>query len=205
MPNVLKALRAEIRQVARNESKRASQPLRDQVRGLRRSLTVIERRLQALGSGRAGAAAAALAVAGDGRRARFAPALMKEHRAKVGLSRKAYALLLGVSSLTIYFWETGRTKPRRAAVLAWQALRKRGVRALRAQAGASAAAPRKRATARSAGPTKVAKRPAEKRSAKKRTTARGTKAAATKSGRSAKKRAARRVRGTRRGVRAKAG
>jgi len=204
VPNVLKALRAEIRQVARNESKRESQPLRDQLRGIHRSLTVIERRLKALRGGRAGAAAAAEAAAGDGRRARFAPALMKEHRAKVGLSRRAYALLLGVSSLTIYFWETGRTKPRRAAVLAWQALRKRGVRTLRAQAGSSAATPKERTAARSASPTAIKKRPAKKRITKKRGAARGAKPAARKSARSAKKRAVRRVRRTRRGVRAKA-
>ncbi len=204
MPNVLKALRAEIRQLSRSESKRVTQPLRDQLRRIRRSLTLIENRLQALKAGRsvAGSAAASRVEAGggDGRRARFSPVLMKQHRAKVGLSRKAYATLLGVSSLTIYFWETGRTKPRRAAVLAWQSLRKRGVRALRAEVGASAAGvSAKRAAKR---PTKGAA--VTKRRSKKRAASRGQKPAAKKSGRPAKKRANLRLRRGRRGISAKA-
>jgi len=114
--------------------------------------------------------------------------------------------LLGVSSLTIYFWETGRTKPRRAAVLAWQSLRKRGVRALRAQAGVPGAGV---ATKRSAKRAAVAKRPSKKRTAaprvvKKRAPSRRTKSTAKKAARNGKKRTVRRARRAPRGVRAKA-
>jgi DNA-binding XRE family transcriptional regulator len=170
VPNILKALRAEIRQVAKSESKRAAKPMRDQLTGIRRSLTSIERRLAGLRVGHLGAGSSGTmrGVAGDGRRARFAPALMKQHRTKVGLSRKAYAHLMGVSSLSIYFWETGRTTPRREAVLAWQTLRKLGSRELRRRAGVSTTAvTAKKATARGAKATATKKRTTKKRTTKK--------------------------------------
>jgi DNA-binding XRE family transcriptional regulator len=216
VPNILKALRAEIRQVAKSESKRAAKPMRDQLTGIRRSLTSIERRLAGLRVGHLGAGSSGTmrGVAGDGRRARFAPALMKQHRTKVGLSRKAYAHLMGVSSLSIYFWETGRTTPRREAVLAWQTLRKLGSRELRRRAGVSTTAvTAKKATARGAKATATKKRTTKKRATKTRTTKKratakpAAKKRATKktvaTKRIAKKRAAR-SRRPRRGVRAKA-
>ena len=39
---------------------------------------------------------------------------LKTHRKKLGLSAKDYGKLLGVSSLTIYNWEGGKSKPRRS-------------------------------------------------------------------------------------------
>ena len=60
------------------------------------------------------------------------------------MSRKAYAKLLNVSGLSVYLWESGRTKPRRETIFAWQDLRKKGARELRAIAGVSA--PKRRRT-----------------------------------------------------------
>lgn len=187
MPSILKALRAEIRQMARHETKRASNPIRDQIRDLRRSLTSIERRLAGLksasvirpmiGSGDQGA---------DGRRARFAPALIRRHRSQLGLSRKAYAKLLGVSSLSVYFWETGRTRPRRETILAWQDLRKKGVRELRLLAGVAG---------EPGTPRRAAKRRAPARGVKKAKAAKAPRAAKkSKPAAKPKKRAARRAR-----------
>ena len=39
---------------------------------------------------------------------------LKTHRKKLGLAAKDYGKLLGVSSLTIYNWEAGKSKPRRS-------------------------------------------------------------------------------------------
>lgn len=173
MPSILKALRAEIRQMARNETKRASNPIRDQIRDLRRSLTSIERRLAGLKSASVIRPMAASGAHGaDGRRARFAPALIRRHRSQLGLSRKAYARLLGVSSLSVYFWETGRTRPRRETILAWQDLRKKGVRELRllagvpGEAGTPRRAGKRRAPARAVKQAKAVKAPRAVKKAK---------------------------------------
>ena len=39
---------------------------------------------------------------------------LKAHRTRLGLSGKDYGKLLGVSSLTVYNWENGKSKPRRS-------------------------------------------------------------------------------------------
>jgi DNA-binding transcriptional regulator YiaG len=39
---------------------------------------------------------------------------LKSHRQKLGLSAKDYGKLLGVSALTVYHWESGKSKPRRS-------------------------------------------------------------------------------------------
>ncbi|HEY6572680.1 MAG TPA: helix-turn-helix domain-containing protein, partial [Candidatus Eisenbacteria bacterium] len=132
MSNLTKALRAEMRAAARGESKEVVDGLRAELLAIRKSIAMLERRLL---TGVAAGARPGTAAAGrvpDNRRARFSPALMRKHREEIGLSRKAYARLLGVSSLSIYLWEVGRTNPRRQTVLAWQDLRKKGARALRA-------------------------------------------------------------------------
>ena len=41
----------------------------------------------------------------------FSPELLCAHRAKLGLSAQDYAILAGVSALSIYKWESGRTRP----------------------------------------------------------------------------------------------
>lgn len=144
MTNLTKALRDEMRAAARGESKEAVDALRSELQAIRKSIALLERKLlTGIATSAAGAKGrgARIAMAGrgaDGRRARFSSALMRKHRDSLGMSRKAYARLLGVSSLSIYLWEAGRTKPRRQTVLAWQDLRKKGARELRAIAGVAA-------------------------------------------------------------------
>lgn len=43
---------------------------------------------------------------------RFRADGLKSHRTKLGLSAKEYGRLVGVSGLTIYNWENGKTRPR---------------------------------------------------------------------------------------------
>ena len=167
MANLTKVLRAEMRAAARDESKQVVVTLRAELQAIRKSIALLERSLLSGAAARAGAGvrAAAAGKANDNRRARFSPALMRKHRDGLGMSRKAYAQLLGVSSLSVYLWEVGRTRPRRQTVLAWQDLRKKGARALRAIAGV--AAPRHGAGKKRAADASTKKR-APRAAAKKR-------------------------------------
>ena len=54
---------------------------------------------------------------------------VKAHRAKLGLSAETYAKLVGVSGLTIYMWESGKSTPRQAQKARWLAIRGLGKRA----------------------------------------------------------------------------
>jgi len=153
MISLTKALRAEMRVAARGESKASVDALRGELLAIRKSIALLERRLLtglAAGAGSKGRGGRVSAKGADGRRARFSSALMRKHRDSLGMSRKAYSRLLGVSSLSIYLWEAGRTKPRRQTVLAWQDLRKKGARELRAIAGVTAPPRRKKRAKRAA-------------------------------------------------------
>jgi transcriptional regulator with XRE-family HTH domain len=67
----------------------------------------------------------------------------------MGLSRLQFAKLLGVSPGSIFGWEMGRTTPRRDSLARFRALKKGGLRAARAAAGAlPGRSRRRRATAR---------------------------------------------------------
>jgi DNA-binding transcriptional regulator YiaG len=55
---------------------------------------------------------------------RFSPKWLRRHREKLDLSAHEYARLLGVSALTVYGWEKGRTKPRAINLSALLAVRK---------------------------------------------------------------------------------
>ncbi|UZW61808.1 helix-turn-helix domain-containing protein [Lysobacter enzymogenes] len=49
-------------------------------------------------------------------RARFSAGGLKKLRKRLGLTREAFAPLLGVSSQTIYIWESGQARPRQESV-----------------------------------------------------------------------------------------
>lgn len=66
-------------------------------------------------------------------RARLSPRLILAQRKRLGLSREAFASLLGASSGAVSAWETGRSKPRDRAKAALVAVRKLGRRAARAR------------------------------------------------------------------------
>ena len=53
---------------------------------------------------------------------------LKTHRAKLGLSAKDYGTLVGVSGLTVYHWEAGKSKPRKKQLAALAAVRGMGKR-----------------------------------------------------------------------------
>ena len=60
--------------------------------------------------------------------ARFSPKSVRSHRAKLGLSAADYGRLVGVSALSVYNWEKGKTKPQKKQLASLVAVRKLGVR-----------------------------------------------------------------------------
>jgi DNA-binding transcriptional regulator YiaG len=55
--------------------------------------------------------------------AEFSPKSVKAERDRLGLSAKKYADLIGVSMLTVYNWEKGKSVPRGPALEKWLAVR----------------------------------------------------------------------------------
>jgi DNA-binding transcriptional regulator YiaG len=135
----MSVLRAEIRRLARKETKQELSSMRKQLTQMRRLVAESRRRVRDLETRakqatRARGSAAARDDGDDegGTQVRFSPAWVKKHRSKLGMSRLLYAKLVGVSPQTIMGWEAGRTRPRPGALRAWRAIRGRGVRELRA-------------------------------------------------------------------------
>lgn len=78
---------------------------------------------------------------------RFSTRSVKAQRRRSGLSGKDYARLVGVSGLTIYNWETGKTRPRPeqfAALVALRGMGKREARLKLEQLGGAKPQPRKK-------------------------------------------------------------
>jgi DNA-binding transcriptional regulator YiaG len=59
---------------------------------------------------------------------RFSARAVKEDRQRLELSAKDYGQLVGVSHLTIYNWEHGRSRPRTKQMDAWMAIKGVGKR-----------------------------------------------------------------------------
>lgn len=123
MPNIASILKAEISRVARKEVrteietlKRASTHHRASIAALRRQVEKLEKELR-----RATKVAARVSPEGDaddagesGPARRFSASRLATHREKLGLSAAAYGKLVGVTGQTIYKWEQGKARPRKA-------------------------------------------------------------------------------------------
>lgn len=145
MANVMAVLRMEIRRLARKETKQEIGALKKQLTMLRRRLSEWNTRIKGVeirarqilknGTASRGRAADGDDDEEDGKQVRFSPGWVRKHRKKLKMSRQLYARLVGVSAQTIMGWEAGRTRPRRAALRNWRAIRAKGVRELRAMLG----------------------------------------------------------------------
>lgn len=134
MPNLASVMREEIQRLARKEvkaqlakTKQASTQhrkdiaeLKRQARDLARQVAYLERQHQK----RAGKPAQKSVATS----ARFSAKSVKAHRTKLDLSAADYAALVGVSALTIYNWEKGKSKPQAKQFAALAAIRKLGKR-----------------------------------------------------------------------------
>tara|TARA_Y100001960_G_C14357698_1_gene672744 strand:- start:46 stop:480 length:435 start_codon:yes stop_codon:yes gene_type:complete len=119
MPDVASVLRDEIRRLARKEIKSATstqskqvRDLKNVVRALRREVASLQKELSA---SRRSAAAANGQSAGkeeENKAIRLSPKSIRNHRKRLKLSQAQLGQLLGVSTTTVVFWESGRTAPR---------------------------------------------------------------------------------------------
>jgi DNA-binding transcriptional regulator YiaG len=145
MPNIAAALKAEISRVARKEIrseteqlKKAVSSARSEISSLKKDLRELTKALKAVQRGQtlghtrgqtatAGQAAKA-APQDEGRQLRFSPTRLAAQRQKLGLTVANMAKLLGVSSVTLYKWESGQSRPRRAQLESIAAVRGIGKR-----------------------------------------------------------------------------
>ena len=134
MANLAQTLRDEIVRLARRENKREMAAIKKANAQYRRDIAELKRVVKDLGKkvslleGEEAKRLSSKPAPEKAEGARFSPAWLKKHRAKLGLSAEDYALLVGVHKLTIYNREKGKSKPRQeqlAALVAVRGLRKR--------------------------------------------------------------------------------
>ena len=135
MPNIGSVLKSEIQRVARKELRAETQQLKKTVTQYRGQIAQLKRRLQALeqqvrrqgrAGGRASPPAAEPAGEDSGPSLRFSAKGLATQRKRLGLSAAAVAKILGVSALSVYKWESGKTRPRARQLAAIASLRKMG-------------------------------------------------------------------------------
>ena len=134
MPNLASVLKDEIRRLARKEiktqvgaTKRAAAQHRRDIAELRRQVQALTKRLAFLESQEKRRVSKPASETPSGR-VRFSARWLKAHRQRLGLSAADYGRLVGASALTIYKWEGGQSKPRKAGMVALSAVRGLGKR-----------------------------------------------------------------------------
>ncbi len=139
MPNLGSVLKSEIARLSRRSLRPLCLSIKKDVAALKRSLAQHKRLLAQLSRDNARLmadlnlklTAPVIAPADVVNRARLGPSLIRSQRKRLGLSRVAFAKLLGVSGGAVVAWEGGRSKPRAAAKAALIAIRKLGKREAR--------------------------------------------------------------------------
>ncbi|MCC6126383.1 MAG: helix-turn-helix domain-containing protein [Pirellulales bacterium] len=140
MPNIASILKDEIRRLAKREikveigkTKRAVLQCRREIAQLKRCLVVQTKTIAALQKHLACPAAPAAEEAGE--KPRFSARSVKAQRTRLGFSALDYGKLVGVSPLTIYAWEQGKSRPRKAQLASLAAVRGIGKREARQRIG----------------------------------------------------------------------
>jgi DNA-binding transcriptional regulator YiaG len=136
MPNLASALKEEIRRLSRKEikalvgsTKQAVAQYRREIAALKRQLADQQKQIKRLAAGRVQSAVAQDANEnGTTETIRFSPKSVKAQRDRLGLSAKDYGKLVGVSLLSIYNWEQGKSRPQKAQRAALAAVRGIGKR-----------------------------------------------------------------------------
>ncbi len=136
MTTLATALKDEIRRLARKEiraatstTKSSSAQHRRDIAELKRQVRELKKRVEFLTrqeKKRIGAPTSSPPE--NGATVRFSPSWVRKHREKLELSAADYAALVGVSGLTIYNWEKGKTKPQAKQLAAWAEIRNLGKR-----------------------------------------------------------------------------
>jgi len=137
MPNLLSLLNDRIRRVARREIRTQTQKTRRLTAQHRRDIAALKRQVAALARTVAflekqerRRVATPLAPQ-DAKGVRFSARSVKAQRARLGLSAKDFGRLVGVSALTVYSWESGKSRPRKKQLASLAAVRRLGKREAR--------------------------------------------------------------------------
>ncbi len=131
MPNLAGVLKTEIGRLARKELraeltavKKTASKQRKVIATLKRELREQKTRIAALER----ASRKFAPVAAPASKVRFSAKGLRSHRERLALSAADYAALVGVSGLTIYNWEKGKTRPQQAQLEKLAAVRGLGKR-----------------------------------------------------------------------------
>jgi DNA-binding transcriptional regulator YiaG len=159
MARFVSALQEEIRRLARKEVKvltavmrRASAKHRRTIAALKRQTRFLVGKVAVLETQeRKRASTIPTPETTDGQ-VRFSPGWIKSRRERLKLSAEAYGRLIGVAGLTIYQWEHGKSRPRKAALAKLVSIkdlgRREALHRLELLSGTKKAKPAKRKIAR---------------------------------------------------------
>jgi len=135
MPNIGSVLKSEISRVSRKEVRGETQVLkksvaqyRAQIADLKRRMQALEKQVKRLGKVTTRIAPQTAAETQPESQLRFSAKGLAAQRKRLGLSAAAVAKLLGVSTLSVYKWESGKTRPRAKQIEAIASLRRMGKR-----------------------------------------------------------------------------
>jgi DNA-binding transcriptional regulator YiaG len=138
MATFASALKNEISRLARKEAKAIAAPATKAVARYRHEIAQLKRQIREQQKSIAHLASQQSKAAENGKPAedldsgrRFSAKSVKAQRRRTGLSAADYAKIVGVSALTVYNWESGKTRPRKeqlAALVAARGLGKRDAR-----------------------------------------------------------------------------
>jgi len=134
MPNVAVAFRQEITRLSRREIRSETQALRKASAQFRRNIADLKRHASKLKSEvarlkrRVGKDIAPQIAEAESARIRFSANGVISQRKRLGISAADYGKLIGVTGHTIYKWEHGTSRPRRAQLTALGSLRDLGKR-----------------------------------------------------------------------------
>jgi DNA-binding transcriptional regulator YiaG len=136
MPNIAVTLRQEITRVARREIRRETQILRRASAQYRRLIAELRRETKKLQSdvirfalqASRNAAPTPRVLEADSGKVRFSAKSVSSQRKRLGISAADYGKLIGVTGHTVYKWEHGTARPRKAQIAALGSLRTLGKR-----------------------------------------------------------------------------
>jgi DNA-binding transcriptional regulator YiaG len=134
MPNLIGLLNDTIRRLARREIRAQTRKTRRLTTLHRRDLAALKRQVAILARTVAflekqeKRRVASQPAAPEAKGVRFSARSAKAQRARLGLSAKNFGRLIGVTALTVYSWESGKSRPRAQQVAALGAVRHLGKR-----------------------------------------------------------------------------
>ena len=130
MSNIAVTFRQEIVRLARREIRSQTQGLRKASAQFRRDIAGLKRHASEVKSEvarlerRVGKDVALQITEADSAKVRFAAKSVISQRRRLGISAADYGKLIGVTAHTIYKWEHGTSRPRRAQLSAFASIRR---------------------------------------------------------------------------------